>query len=196
MIYTNLTSTPFMQSGSALLTASAMPKPYPVSEISSSGNRLVIGMGTSSPGTVPIMIGGLQWAGAGGVTANYYSGEVTYGSGNNPYVRSLTEQELYDVNRGAPMCFTPTPYGQSYYVTIRKLNLWFDITGSPSSMSYYIPTQFDTRSCPRSVGVSQTIYYRGLYNQTAHYTEDVVPYTEYWQSPGSTISSLAHFIKT
>lgn len=196
MIYTNLTSTPFMQSGSALLTASAMPKPYPVSEISASGNVLSIGMGTASPGTVPIMIGGLQWAGSGVVSANYYSGEVTYGDSSPYAVRSLTDQELYDVNRGAPMCFTPTPYGQSYYVTIRSLKLWFDLTGSPSSMSYYIPTQFDHRSCPRSVSVLQTIYYRGLWGQTAHNTHTAVQYKQYWQGPGSTISALAHFNRT
>lgn len=197
MIYTNLTSTPFIQSGSAILTASAMPKPYPVSEISSSGNMLGIwSVGTSTPGTVPIMIGGLHWAGSGNVSANYYSGEVTYGDGSDSYVRSLTEQELYDVGRGVPMCFTPTPYGHSYYVTIKSLQLWFNITGSPSSMSYYIPTQFDTRNSRRSVRVYQTIVYRGLSNQTASSTLTAVPYTEYWQNPGSSVSAMAHFAKT
>ena len=197
MIYTNLTSTPFMQSGSALLTASAMPKPYPVQEISSSGNMLGIGIpGTSNPGTVPIMIGGLHWAGAGGVSANYYSGEVTYGDGTDSYVRSLTDQELYDVGRGANMCFTPTPYGHSYYVKIKSLHLWFNITGSPSSVSFYIPTQYDNRNSQRCFWVYQTIVYRGLANQIASSTEYVVPYTEYWQNPGSSVSALAHFART
>lgn len=197
MIYTNLTSTPFMQSGSALLTASAMPKPYPVQEISASGNKFWIGIpGTSNPGTVPIMIGGLQWNGAGGVSADYYSGEVTYGDGTDSYVRSLTDQELYDLGRGAAMCFTPTPYGHSYYVRIKSLALWFNITGSPSSVSFYIPTQYDTRNTKRSFWVDQTIVYRGLANQIASSTESVVPYTEYWQTPGSAVSALAHFART
>lgn len=190
MIYTNLTSTPFMQSGSALYTASSMPKPYPPIVSTSSGHVLHIGIpGTSDPGTVPIMLSRLTWHGTGKVSAEYYSGRVVYGE-NNDYVRDLTEQELIDIGLGRSMCFTPVPYGDDYYTRIQSLSLSANLSGNPTSISYYIPTIFDTRVCQRELWGSQKISYYGLYGSPTSTTEYTISGTPYFQTPGSMVSAI------
>ena len=193
MIYTNTSAEPFMQSGSALYTASAMPKPYPIQVLSSSGHYFTIGEHSSiNPGTVPIMIEHLTWHGLN-VSADYFSGSVSYGD-DYPYAkRDLTEQELSDVAAGNPMCFTPTPYGQSYYTPIRSLTLCFNLTGTPTAVSFEVPTQFDSRVAKRSFYATSTFTYREMNGLTASGTETNRSIVYYDQTPGSIQSATAYF---
>lgn len=130
--------------GSALASSSSSPTPPepptpPTPPLYLSGGLLTWYRQPPTYSTVSFQISGLKFNGSGQVLSNVVAGDMVYKNGTASRTSYLTTSQLAPLNSGGVL-YIPT-YGEG----IGYVHLRVNISGIPSSLSFAVPSGYDTR---------------------------------------------------
>lgn len=134
----------YMLSGTALEYVPVTPDPPgppPTPSLFLSGGVLTWYRQPPTYSTVSFQISGLQFnpSGSGQVISNVTAGDVVYKDSTGSRTSYFSTSQLSTLNSGGIM-YIPT-YGE----TISYVHLRVNISGTPSSLSFSVPSGYDTR---------------------------------------------------